>query len=61
MAWRPWYEEMAEMNSAKEREDFARGVFGPPQLSGKQAAGMALTALLIGWGMSQVGKGNRQK
>ena len=60
MAWRPWYEEMAEMNSAKEREDFVRGVFGPPALTGKQAAGMALTALLVGWGVSLV-KANRKK
>lgn len=60
MAWRPWYEEMAEMNSAKEREDFVRGVFGPPPLTGKKVAGMALTALLIGWGVNQV-QANRRK
>ena len=28
MAWKPWYMEMAEMNSQREREEFMRGVFG---------------------------------
>lgn len=53
MAWKPWYERMAEIDSAEERADFIRGVFGPPPMSGKQAAGMALTALLVGWGVTQ--------
>lgn len=28
MAHKPWYEELAEMNNAHERENFMRGVFG---------------------------------
>ena len=61
MAWMPWYERMAEMDSAEEREEYLRGVFGPPPLQGKQVAGMALTALMTGWGISQVKKGVAKK
>jgi len=28
MAWKPWYEQVAEMNNQHEREEFMRGVFG---------------------------------
>lgn len=28
MPRKPWYEELAEMNNAHERENFMRGVFG---------------------------------
>jgi hypothetical protein len=28
MAYRPWYEKMADIDSANEREEFIRGVFG---------------------------------
>lgn len=51
MAWMPWYERMAEMDSAQEREEYLRGVFGPPPLKAKQVAGMALTALMADWGI----------
>lgn len=54
MAWRPWYERMAEIDSAEERADFIRGVFGPPSPSTSKKAGMALTALLAGWGVRQL-------
>lgn len=61
MAWKPWYERMAEIDSAEERADFIRGVFGPPPLSGKQAAGMALSALLVGWGVTQLKNQRKSK
>lgn len=54
MAWKPWYERMAEMDSADEREEFLKGVFGPPPIKGKQVAGIALTALMVGWGTGQM-------
>lgn len=54
MAWKPWYERMAEMDSAEEREEFLKGVFGPPPITGKKAAGMALTALMVGWGTGKI-------
>jgi hypothetical protein len=28
MAWKPWYQEVAEMNNQHEREEFIKGVFG---------------------------------
>jgi hypothetical protein len=60
MAWKPWYERMADFDSAQERDDFIRGVFGPPPLSNKQAAGMVLTAVLAGWGVNKIIKGVRK-
>lgn len=54
MAWRPWYERMAEIDSAEERADFIRGVFGPPPMKASRAAGMALSALMVGWGVTQL-------
>lgn len=60
MAWKPWYERMADFDSAQEREQFLEGVFGPPPLKNSQIAGMALTALLAGWGTSKIIKGLRK-
>ena len=57
MAWKPWYERMADFDSAQEREEFLKGVFGPPQLKNSQVAGMAFTALLAGWGAQKIIKG----
>jgi hypothetical protein len=28
MAYKPWYEQVAEINNQQEREEFIRGVFG---------------------------------
>ena len=28
MAWKPWYERLAEMDSTSEQQEFMRGVFG---------------------------------
>jgi len=54
MAWKPWYDRMAEMDSAEEREEFLKGVFGPPPIKGKQAAGIVMTGLLAGWGAGKI-------
>lgn len=51
MAWKPWYERMADMDSAEEREEFLKGVFGPAPMKGSQVANMALTTLLVGYGV----------
>lgn len=56
MAWKPWYERMADMDTAEERDEFLRGVFGPPPMTAKRAAGMAMTALLAGWSVRQFTK-----
>ena len=61
MAWKPWYERMAEIESAEERAEFARGVFNAPKpMSGTQVAGMALTALMVGWGSYALTKGSKK-
>lgn len=61
MAWKPWYERMVEIDSAQEREEFVRGVFNAPKpMTGKQAAGMALTALMVGWGTYTLTKGKKK-
>jgi hypothetical protein len=54
MVWKPWYERMADYDSAEEREEYLKGVFGPPPLKGTQVAGMALTALMANWGVSNL-------
>jgi len=28
MAWKPWYEQLAEMDNVSEQQEFMRGVFG---------------------------------
>lgn len=54
MAWKPWYERMAEIDSAEEREEFIRGVFGPAQSTSTAAkAGAVLGGLLVGWGIGK--------
>lgn len=59
--WRPWYEEMAEMNSAQDRTDYLKGVFAPPQQGPGHYAGMAATAGLISWGVSQWRKARAER
>lgn len=57
MAWKPWYERMVDMDSAEEREEFLRGVFGGPKpLTSKQTTGIALSALMAGVVGYTVGK-----
>lgn len=55
MAWKPWYERLVDIDSAEERTEFVRGVFGGPKpISAKNAATMLSTSLLIGWGINQI-------
>lgn len=62
MAWKPWYERMVEMDSAEERSEFVRGVFGAPKpMTGRQAAGMALSALMAGVIGYQIAKPRKKK
>ena len=55
MAWKPWYERVAEMDSAREQEQFIKGVFGDPNpASGKKLAGMAAMTLIVGaWALKK--------
>ena len=52
--WKPWYEKMAEIDSAQEREDYLRGVFAPAPMQPSQVAGMAVTAGLANWGVANL-------
>jgi hypothetical protein len=61
MAWKPWAERVAEMDSLEERNAFLRGIFGPPPLTERKLAGMALTAALAGWAVSRNLKRSREK
>jgi truncated hemoglobin YjbI len=61
MAWKPFYERAAEIESAAEQEAFLRGVLGGPKpLTPKQAAGAALIAVLAGWTVNSVIKGSKR-
>jgi hypothetical protein len=57
MAWQPWWDRLAEIHSAHEREEFIRGVAGYPQAKPGKLFGNALSALLIGWGVSGMKQG----
>ena len=50
MAWKPWYVQAAEINSAEERTEFIRGVFGPAKTtSGAGTAAVTIASFLAGW------------
>lgn len=54
MAWKPWFERAAEIESAQEREEFIRGaLYGQPTNNGLRTAGSVLTGLLIGYGIKK--------
>lgn len=56
MAWKPWWDQLAEIHSANEREEFIRGVAGFPGPRPGKVAGLALSGLLIGWGLAGLKK-----
>ncbi len=60
MAWKPWYERMAEIESAQEREEFMRGVFNMGGRSTKSNTGPALLGLLAGFGLGYTARGPRK-
>lgn len=52
MAWKPWYVQAAEINSAEERTEFIRGVFGPAKsTSGVGTAAVTIASFMAGWGI----------
>ena len=52
MAWKPWYLRVSEFDSAEERTEFIKGVFGPQNTtSGPATAAATITAFLAGWGV----------
>lgn len=63
MAFKPWYIRAAEIQSAEERTEFIKGVFGVPTQgspAGRAAAGIA--GLVLGYGLgSSVSKAIRDK
>lgn len=63
MAWKPWYERMAEIDSAEARAEFAAGVFGAPtpkSMTPSQAAGMALVAIMSGIAGAKIAKARKR-
>lgn len=58
MAWKPWYERVADMGSAREQEQFLRGVFGDPNPpSDRKLIGMAAMTVAVGaWAVHQTRK-----
>lgn len=61
MAWKPWYERAADFDTAQERTEFLKGVFGPPPVSNKKLAANALAALMIGWGVAGLAGSKKKK
>ena len=59
MAYKRWYERLAEMDSAKEREEFLQGVFLPEASSNKKTP---FTANLVAnyLGMKILSRDNRK-
>lgn len=46
MAWKPWYEQLAEMNNESEKQEFMKGVF----FSGSGASkGPVIAGLVAGY------------
>jgi hypothetical protein len=64
MAWKPWYEQVAEMNNQHEREEFIKGVFGfRPTEKRPIVAGLILasTAAYVAGGIRTVSKAKKKK
>ena len=64
MAWKPWYEQVAEMNNQHEREEFIKGVFGfRPTEKRPIVAGLILasTAAYVAGGIKTVSKAKKKK
>lgn len=51
MAWKPVYERLVEIDSAHESDEFLRGVYGFSGRRPGKVAGLALSGLLVGWGL----------
>ena len=64
MAWKPWYQEVAEMNNQQEREEFIKGVFGfrPKEKRPNVAALIAgTTAAYVAGGFLAASKAKKKK
>ena len=64
MAWKPWYQEVAEMNNQHEREAFIQGVFGfrPKEKRPNVAALIAgTTAAYVAGGIYAASKAKKKK
>lgn len=59
MAWKPWYERMAEIESAEERYEFTKGVFGFAPTR-KRDTTSALVALMAGFGIGYLSGGRKK-
>ncbi|NBT46533.1 MAG: hypothetical protein EBT07_01765 [Actinobacteria bacterium] len=57
MAWRPWWEEIQEIQSATERQEFVRGIFG----SKRKDQGPIIAGLVGGYLGAKVATTKAQK
>lgn len=60
MAYKPWYERIVEIDSAEEREEFLRGVFGGGLHKQKSNVGPALASLLAGFAIGFSGTARKK-
>lgn len=59
--WKPWYEKSAEFDTAQERDDYIRGVFGPPPMDPAKFAVGAASGYMLGWGLKNLWKAIRSR
>lgn len=46
MAWKPWYEQLAEMNNKAEKEEFMKGIFGGSRLDRAPKAALLIAGYI---------------
>jgi hypothetical protein len=61
MAWKPWYVRMAEMDSAEERREFAKGVFNTNSRPAQNKGVSPLLALMAGFGVGYLATRDKKK
>lgn len=62
MAWKPWYVRMAEMDSAEERREFAKGVFNSNSRPAPDRNKLSpLVAMMAGFGVGYAATKGRKK
>ena len=60
--WKPWYERVADFDTAKEREEFLKGVSPVKFASSKSvAASLLLAGVLAGYVGNKIAKSNQGK
>lgn len=58
MGWKPWYEQLAEMNNEAEKREFMKGVFGGRKYG---ASGPIVAGLMAGYLVSKIATKKKKK